>query len=163
MVAVFTISLWGLSACQIAPPATVAAPPTEAATQEPATQVRPTQPPATQPPASAVPEETLEPTEVPTTTEPEGVARLDPLSIPKYVEPLVIPPVMPSEGESDWNGEGELATEYHIAVRQFQQQMLPSDFPMTTVFGYGRAGDPLPGSGEASTFNAPAFTFECGA
>ena len=31
---------------------------------------------------------------------------------------------------------------------------------MTTVWGYGQAGDPLPGSGEPSTFNFPAFTVE---
>jgi FtsP/CotA-like multicopper oxidase with cupredoxin domain len=85
---------------------------------------------------------------------------LDPLSIPKYVTSLVIPPAMPSEGQSDWNGEGELATEYWIAARQFEQQVLPEGFPMTTVWGYGRYGDPLPGSGEPTTFNYPAFTVD---
>ena len=41
---------------------------------------------------------------------------LDPLSIPKYVLPLVIPPVMNDDGTGD---------SYDIAVRQFQQQILP--------------------------------------
>ena len=91
---------------------------------------------------------------------PPPATVLDPLSIPKYVTPLVIPPVMPSEGQSDWNGEGELATEYWIAARQFQQQVLPEGFPLTTVWGYGRYGDPLPGSGEPTTFNYPAFTVD---
>lgn len=82
-----------------------------------------------------------------------GPRRLDPLSIPKFVEPLVIPPVMAPEGESDWSGEGEAAVEYRIAVRQFQQQILPAGFPATTVFGYGREGDP-------GSFHSPAFTVE---
>jgi spore coat protein A len=92
--------------------------------------------------------------------EPLPVTVLDPLSIPKYMTPLVIPPAMPSEGQSDWNGEGELATEYRIAARQFEQQVLPEGFPMTTVWGYGHYGDPLPGSGEPTTFNYPAFTVD---
>ena len=41
---------------------------------------------------------------------------LDPLTIPKYVTPLVIPPVMNDTGT---------ANDYDIAVRQFQQQILP--------------------------------------
>ena len=41
---------------------------------------------------------------------------LDPLSIPKYVTPLVIPPVMDNSGADN---------DYDIAVRQFQQQILP--------------------------------------
>ncbi len=41
---------------------------------------------------------------------------LDPLTVPKYVTPLVIPPVMKSTGT---------ANDYDIAVRQFQQQILP--------------------------------------
>ena len=41
---------------------------------------------------------------------------LDPLTIPKYVTPLVIPPVMKNSGT---------ANDYNIAVRQFQQQILP--------------------------------------
>ena len=41
---------------------------------------------------------------------------LDPTTIPKYVTPLVIPPVMNDTGTAD---------DYRIAVRQFQQQILP--------------------------------------
>ncbi len=79
---------------------------------------------------------------------PSQINRLDPLTLPKYVEPLVIPPVMPPSGISE-----DGATEYEIAVRQFQQQILPADFPATTVFGYGSATD-------SATFNYPAFTIE---
>ena len=104
---------------------------------------------------------------------------LDPTTIPKYVQPLVIPPVMSGAGPND----------YDIAVREFQQQILPGGhwnavspacqadptlctFPATTVWSYGPASDPLPDSsgiaGGApglapalnSQFNYPAFTVE---
>ncbi len=91
-----------------------------------------------------------------------GSASLDPTLIPKYVDPLVIPPAMKP------TGQGKKETRYRIAARQFEQQVLPSKgygdpttpFPKTTVWGYGRAGDPLPGAGVASSFNFPAFTVE---
>ena len=112
--------------------------------QGPAT---PSQPPV------ATSEPSVVPTVVATAPTSEAPGRLDPVTIPKFVEPLVIPPVMPSEGVSDWQGQGELATEYHIAVRQFEQQILPSGLPPTTVWGYGRESDP-------SSFHSPAFTIE---
>jgi FtsP/CotA-like multicopper oxidase with cupredoxin domain len=107
---------------------------------------------------------------------------LDPLTIPKYVTPLVIPPVMndttPTNGTQD--------NDYDIAVRQFQQQILPGgiwstlnpaigttlpSFPATTIWSYGPDADPLPdsttlggGVGIApapnSQFNYPAYTVE---
>ena len=43
---------------------------------------------------------------------------LDPLTIPKYVTPLVIPPVMNK-------APGATTNDYDIAVRQFKQQILP--------------------------------------
>ncbi len=92
---------------------------------------------------------------------------LDPLSIPKYVTPLVIPPVMNNTG---------VANDYDIAVRQFQQQILPGGiwatlpgcdgrgctFPATTVFSYGPAADPTPALAPdpSSQFNYPAYTIE---
>jgi hypothetical protein len=86
----------------------------------------------------------------------QGTKLLDPLTIPKYAEPLTIPPVMaPKEPAA---GTAPIAR-YEIAARQFEQQILPSGLPKTTVWGYGRAGDPLPGQG-ASSFNSPAFTVE---
>ncbi len=88
-------------------------------------------------------------------SKPTGPVKiLDANNIPKYRQALVIPPVMPF---SKKNGN---VTEYEIAVRQFEQQVLPADFPKTTVWGYGRAGDPLPGSGKKSTFNYPGYTIE---
>ncbi|GFE58598.1 multicopper oxidase domain-containing protein [Geobacter sp. AOG1] len=111
---------------------------------------------------------------------------VDPTSIPKYVTPLVIPPVMPTSDDSP-----APAANYDIAVRQFKQQILPGGiwgssfpnplgtapatvgpFPASTVWSYGRAADPQPDStaipgGAAgvapaanSSFNYPAFTVE---
>ncbi len=89
---------------------------------------------------------------------------MDPLSIPKYVTPLVVPPVMNNDGAAD---------SYDIAVRQFQQQILPGgiwntlngrndQFPATTVWSYGPAADPTPAiAPDPSTqFNYPAYTIE---
>ncbi|HYQ73110.1 MAG TPA: hypothetical protein VET88_14415, partial [Gammaproteobacteria bacterium] len=91
---------------------------------------------------------------------------LDPTSVPKYVTPLVIPPVMNHDGT---------ANSYDIAVRQFKQQILPGGiwnslngrndgFPATTVWSYGPAADSLPKGGVApaanSQFNYPAYTVE---
>ena len=98
---------------------------------------------------------------------------LDPLTIPKYVTPLVIPPVMKNNGA---------ANDYDIAVRQFKQQILPGGiwntlngradaFPATTVWSYGPEADRVPdstalggGVGIApapnSQFNYPAYTIE---
>ena len=105
---------------------------------------------------------------------------LDPLTIPKYVTPLVIPPVMNNSGT---------ANDYDIAVRQFQQQILPGGHWNTVSAGmYGgpdalyasrdhglelrTRDDPLPDSsgipgGAAglapalnSQFNYPAYTVE---
>jgi len=70
---------------------------------------------------------------------------LNPTTIPKYVTPLVIPPVMNST-----SGNGTTNNDYDIAVRQFQQQILPGGIwdalsgrndglPPTTVWSYGPA------------------------
>jgi bilirubin oxidase len=72
---------------------------------------------------------------------------LDPLLIPKFVTPLVIPPEMPPVSTA-----GGIKY-YEIAVRQFQQQILPTGLPATTVWSYGSVSNP-------STFHYPAFTIE---
>ena len=76
---------------------------------------------------------------------------LDPLTIPKYVTPLIIPPVMPDAGTA--TGGPATPNNYDIAVRQFQQAILPTGFPLTTVWSYGAVNAP-------ATFNYPAFTIE---
>ena len=72
---------------------------------------------------------------------------LDPLSIPQFVDALPIVGVMPKTSSSanlDY---------YEIAVRQFQQQVLSSGMPKTTIWGYGSVNHP-------GTFNYPAYTIE---
>jgi len=71
---------------------------------------------------------------------------LDPLTIPKYVTPMVIPPEMP-------RSVSDLTVDYQISVRQFRQQILPSGFSKTKVWGYGSIDDP-------TSFNYPAYTVE---
>jgi FtsP/CotA-like multicopper oxidase with cupredoxin domain len=105
---------------------------------------------------------------------------LDPTTIPKYVTPLVIPPVMNNAID---NQGTPIPNDYDIAVRQFQQQILPGGIwatlnpdindplinptgplPPTTVWSYGPAADPAPTGGVApaanSQFNYPAYTIE---
>lgn len=78
---------------------------------------------------------------------------IDPLALPKYVTPLLVPPVMPRSGTIRLSG-GKNADYYEIAMRQFAQQVLPAGFPSTTVWGYGSATAP------AAIFHAPSLTIE---
>jgi FtsP/CotA-like multicopper oxidase with cupredoxin domain len=79
---------------------------------------------------------------------------LDPATIPKYVEPLVIPPAMPRTSVIPVRG-GKKIDYYEIAVRQFRQHILPASMGLspTTVWSYGSAQHP-------GSFNYPAFTIE---
>jgi spore coat protein A len=81
-----------------------------------------------------------------------AVAPLDPTSITKYQDPLVIPPAMPITQVIKQRG-GMNIDYYEIAVREFQQQILPAPMPSTTVWSYGSVNHP-------GTFNYPAFTIE---
>jgi bilirubin oxidase len=79
---------------------------------------------------------------------------LDPTTISKYQLPLVIPPAMPRTPKNRLpKGLARNVDYYEIAVRQFQQQILPSGMPRTTVWGHGSVNHP-------GTFNYPAFTVE---
>ncbi len=77
---------------------------------------------------------------------------LDPSSIPKFVSPLVKPPVFRPDQKLK-NGDS-----YAIAVRQFQQQILPFSLPQTPVWSYGPADSRA--TDLAHRFFYPAFTFE---
>lgn len=81
---------------------------------------------------------------------PGGV--LDPRTIAKYRLPLVIPPAMPKTGRIEAGG-GNAIDYYEIAVRQFEQQILPPGLPKTPVWGFGSVADD-------ESFNYPAFTIE---
>jgi spore coat protein A len=72
---------------------------------------------------------------------------LDPATIPKYGEPLLIPPAMPPAGSA---GKGEVDV-YLIGVREFKQQVLPPPLPKTTVWGYGSTA-------RDDSFHYPSFT-----
>ncbi len=81
---------------------------------------------------------------------------LDPNTIPKYATSLINPGVMPKSRNLD----GFTGDYYEIAVRQFQQQVLPTTdingntLGPTTVWSYGSA------TAKQNTFNYPAFTIE---
>ena len=70
----------------------------------------------------------------------------------KFVTPLVIPPAMPRTTKIKQKSVKNVDY-YEIAVREFQQQILPAGFPATTVWSYGSVNHP-------GTFNYPAFTIE---
>ncbi len=79
---------------------------------------------------------------------------LTPDLVAKYVLPLIKPPAMPLSKGSNKNKD-----KYNIAVRQFNQQILPPGLPETTVWSYGSTD--FPGTvAEGGTFNYPAFTIE---
>ena len=80
---------------------------------------------------------------------------LDPLAIPKYATPLLVPPAMPRAGKIVVRG-GKSIDYYELAVRQFEQQILPAGLPQTTVWGYG----PRKARGGPVIFNAPSLTIE---
>ena len=61
---------------------------------------------------------------------------LDPLTLPKFVTPLLIPPAMPRAGTVKTR-RGKKADYYEISMKQISQQILPEGFAATTVWGYG--------------------------
>lgn len=100
---------------------------------------------------------------------------IDPTTIPKFGDQLVIPPVYKPkvvverdhEGDDDddcddgrHDHDRKLIHKYTVSVRQFMQQILPPGFPASTVWGY--AGDVIdPKTGKTVFFqNAPGATFE---
>jgi len=103
---------------------------------------------------------------------------LDGVSVPKFVEPLVVPPVMPEHGHQvTWQRDEydewqyRAVDYYKIAVRQFEQQILPSQgwtdtsgIPIpagteTTVWSYGSVDKPGTVA-EGGSFHYPALTVE---
>ena len=71
---------------------------------------------------------------------------LDPLLIPKYVNPLFIPPAYKPVVVKDQKTGKEISHNYTITMSQFTQQILPKKFPKTTVWGFeGKVTDPKSG------------------
>ena len=82
---------------------------------------------------------------------------LYPDSVPKYVTPLLIPPVMPKAGTIVQRGDKNIDY-YEISVKQFLQQILPAGMPATKVWGYGAvSSDSKRG---LLVHNAPSLTIE---
>ncbi|MHB0956536.1 MAG: multicopper oxidase family protein [Pirellulaceae bacterium] len=82
---------------------------------------------------------------------------LDPLDVPKYQTPLLIPPVMPQAGTVKRKG-GKNVDYYEISMKEFSQQILPAGFPATTVWGYGAVT--AQSNRGLLLHNAPSFTIE---
>ncbi len=82
---------------------------------------------------------------------------LDPSTLLKYVSPLVKPPAMRRVSRIKIKG-GKNGDYYEIAMRQFQQQILPPGQPKTTVWSYGPAA--AANTTLADGFFYPAFTLE---
>ena len=83
---------------------------------------------------------------------------LDPLDVPKYQTPLLIPPVMPRADVIPDPG-GKPIDYYEISVKQFPQQILPAPLPATTVWGYGAVSNSFDRNG-LLLHNAPSLTIE---
>jgi len=82
---------------------------------------------------------------------------LNPLSVPKYMTPLLIPPVMPKAGIVKQKKGGN-ADYYEISMTQFAQQILPAGLPATTVWGYGAVKAASPDG--LLLHHAPSLTIE---
>ncbi len=92
----------------------------------------------------------------PTIRPSHATPSLDPTSIPQFITELVRPPAMPMKGVIN-DMDGTPVDYYEIGVRQFDQQILPSPLPKTTIWSYGPANNP---EGDLSNYNYPAFTIE---
>ena len=96
---------------------------------------------------------------------PLGVSQtpqlLNPLNIPKFVNQLTsAPPIYTPINITDDNNN-LIRQEYTIKVTQFNQQILPSGFPVTKVWGYeGEAHDPITGLQLGSIASTPGCSFE---
>jgi spore coat protein A len=82
---------------------------------------------------------------------------VDPATLPKYVTPLLIPPVMPQAGTIKLTN-GKNADYYEISMKQFAQQILPAGSPKTTVWGYGAVA--AASDRGLLLHNAPSLTIE---
>jgi spore coat protein A len=88
---------------------------------------------------------------------------LDPVTVPKYLTPLLIPPVMPKAGTIIRKG-GKNVDYYEISMRQITQQILPGPgtpgggLPPTTVWGYGAVASASKRG--LLIHNAPSLTIE---
>jgi spore coat protein A, manganese oxidase len=81
---------------------------------------------------------------------------LDTASLPKFVTPLLVPPVMPIAAVL--RDRGEPVDYYEISVRQVRQQVLPPELPPTEVWAYGPVSARSPNG--PLIHHAPSLTIE---
>jgi spore coat protein A, manganese oxidase len=86
---------------------------------------------------------------------------LDPRLIPKFVNQLVVPPVYePNKVKSPITGKVK-SYDYTVTMSEFTQQILPPEFPETTVWGYGgKVKNPQSGEIIPDFHSSPGPTFE---
>ena len=82
---------------------------------------------------------------------------LEPAAVPKYVTPLLIPPVMPVAAKLI-QPSGKSVDYYEISMRQISQRILPAPWPATTVWGYGAVA--AADKRGLLIHNAPSLTIE---
>ena len=91
---------------------------------------------------------------------------MDPTNLPKFVTPMLIPPVMPKAGKLK-NKMGKNVDYYEISMRQFRQKILPASFydglngddaNGTFVWGYGAVSSASKKG--LLIHNAPSLTIE---
>jgi spore coat protein A, manganese oxidase len=83
---------------------------------------------------------------------------LEPGAVTKYVTPMLIPPVMPRAATLTMPG-GKPADYYEISMKQISQQILPTNLPATTVWGYGAVKKSATSQG-LLIHHAPSLTIE---
>ena len=87
---------------------------------------------------------------------------IDPTSIPKWVNQLDSPPPVWVPDSETYDDEDNLVSQnYTIAMRSFEQQLLPTGYATTPVWGYaGNAKDALTGANLGYIMNSPGASFE---
>ncbi len=86
---------------------------------------------------------------------------LDPNTIPKFVNQLVVPLIFEPAVVKDPCSRNTKSHYYQVTVSQFTQQLLPPNFPETTVWGYGgKVRDPETGDIIVDFRSTPGPTFE---
>ncbi|MDR3540462.1 MAG: multicopper oxidase [Desulfosporosinus sp.] len=86
---------------------------------------------------------------------------LDPNNIPKFVSPLVIPLIYEPTLFKDPKTGKVKSHDYQVTISEFTQQLLPTGFPATTVYGYeGKVRDPETGEIIPDFRSTPGPTFE---
>ncbi len=86
---------------------------------------------------------------------------IDPTTIPKFTTQLTGPPPVYVPNSASDPDTGEVSHNYIVSMSEFYQQVLPSSYPKTKVWGYGGvAKDSVTGAALGFVRNSPAPSFE---